>query len=63
MDDAEVLEFSQVGHSGAPAGAAAVLELGGRDTGSHDHMVTESLIRGFYTRYRDIMGLGQRADA
>ena len=63
VDDAEVLEFSQVGHSAAPAGAAAVLELGGRDTGSHDHMVTESLIRGFYTRYRDIMGLGQRADA
>ncbi len=62
VDDAEVLEFSQVGHWGAPAGAAAVLELGGRDTGSHDHMVTESLIRGFYTRYRDIMGLGQRAD-
>ena len=55
VDDAEVLEFSQIGLSGAPDDAAAVLELGGSDTGSHDHMVTESLIRGFYTRYRDIM--------
>ncbi len=63
VDDAEVLEFSQVGLSGAPGDEAAVLELGGSDTESHDHMVTESLIRGFYTRYRDIMGLGRRADA
>ncbi len=59
VDDAEVLEFSQVGLSGAPGDAAAVLELGGRDTGSHDHMVTESLIRGFYARYRDIMDMAQ----
>ena len=63
VDDAEVLDFSQVGLSGAPGDEAAVLELGGSDTESHDHMVTESLIRGFYTRYRDIMGLGRRADA
>ena len=63
VDDAEVLEFSQAGHSDAPGGAAAVLELGGRDTDSHDHMVTESLIRGFYVRYRDIMGMGQGTGA
>ena len=63
VDDAEVLEFSQVGLSGAPGDAAVVLELGGHDTGSHDHMVTESLIRGFYARYRDIMDMAQGTGA
>lgn len=56
LDDTEVLEFSQAGIAAHPASAAAVLELGGRGTESTDHMVTEAPIRGFYHRYRDIMG-------
>ncbi len=56
LDDAEALEFSQLGLSAAPDGAAAVLEIDGRDAQSGDCLVTEALIRGFYMRYRDIMG-------
>lgn len=59
LDDAEALEFSQVGLSGSHVGDAAVLEIGGTDCESNDHLVTESLIRGFYMRYRDIMGHGK----
>ena len=35
----------------------AVVEMGGRDFEDTDHMVTESMIRGFYSGYRKIMGL------
>jgi salicylate 5-hydroxylase large subunit len=59
LDDAEALEFSQVGLSGSSAGDAAILEIGGTDCESNDHLVTESLIRGFYMKYRDIMGHGK----
>jgi salicylate 5-hydroxylase large subunit len=59
LDDAEALEFSQVGLSGSHVGDAAVLEIGGKDCESNDHLVTESLIRGFYMRYRDAMGHGK----
>ena len=56
LDDAEALEFSQQGLEGAAEDATAVLEIGGKGAESNDHLVTESLIRGFYIRYRDIMG-------
>ena len=59
LDDAEALEFSQVGLRGSHVGDAAVLEIGGTDCESNDHLVTESLIRGFYMRYRDAMGYGK----
>ncbi len=63
VDDAEVIEFSQLGMNGAPADETVVLELGGRDTDSQDHMVTETLIRGFYQHYRAIMGMDRGAGA
>ena len=56
LDDAEALEFSQQGLEGAAEDATAVIEIGGKGAESNDHLVTESLIRGFYIRYRDIMG-------
>lgn len=59
LDDAEALEFSQRGLEGSPDDAAAVLEIGGSGAESNDHLVTESLIRGFYMRYREIMGFEQ----
>lgn len=62
LDDAEALEFSQTGISGSSVGDASVLEIGGTDCESNDHLVTESLIRGFYMRYRDIMGYGKSGD-
>ena len=55
LDDTEVLEFSQAGIAGTETGAAAVLDLGGRDIESTDHLITEAPIRGFYQRYRELM--------
>jgi anthranilate 1,2-dioxygenase large subunit/salicylate 5-hydroxylase large subunit len=55
IDDNEVLAISQAGAMGAPS-SAAVLEAG-EGTGSADHMLTESAIRGFYQYYRTIMGV------
>jgi salicylate 5-hydroxylase large subunit len=56
VDDSEMMELGQRGVASAPE-ARAVLELGGRDTESADHMVTESAVRGFYRHYREVMGL------
>ena len=50
-DDGEVIEFSQQGFEQHPAGHA-VAELGGRDVGETEHMVTETLIRGMYAYWR-----------
>ncbi len=56
VDDSEMMELGQRGVASAPEGLA-VLELGGRDCASTDHMVTESAVRGFYRHYREVMGL------
>ena len=56
LDDAEALEFSQIGVDGAAPEHTAVLDLGGRDAESGDHLVTEGMIRGFYHCYRQMMG-------
>jgi salicylate 5-hydroxylase large subunit len=55
-DDSEVMEATQFGVSKYP-NEKAVVEMGGRDFEDTDHMVTESMIRGFYSGYRKIMGL------
>jgi len=53
-DDGEVIEFSQESFDSFPAGEA-VVELGGRDVADTEHMVTETLIRGMYRYWRDVM--------
>ncbi len=53
-DDGEVIEFSQTGFQSKP-GHRAVVELGGREVGDSDHMVTETLIRGMYRYWREVM--------
>ena len=53
-DDGEVIEFSQSGFESKPFHRALV-ELGGRDVGDTDHMVTETLIRGMYRYWREVM--------
>jgi salicylate 5-hydroxylase large subunit len=53
-DDGEVIEFSQQGFESKPF-HRAVAELGGRDVGDTEHMVTESLIRGMYRYWREVM--------
>lgn len=54
-DDGEVIEMQQLGFKQNDEGEA-ISELGGRDIGSSDHMVTETLIRGMYGYYRKVMG-------
>ena len=54
-DDGEVIEMQQHGFA-ARDDYTTISELGGRDVGSSDHMVTETLIRGMYRYYREVMG-------
>jgi salicylate 5-hydroxylase large subunit len=53
-DDGEVIEFSQQAFESCRDGVA-LAELGGRDIGPTEHMVTETLIRGMYRYWRDVM--------
>jgi salicylate 5-hydroxylase large subunit len=53
-DDGEVIEFSQQSFESKPF-HRAVAELGGHDVGNAEHMVTETLIRGMYRYWREVM--------
>jgi salicylate 5-hydroxylase large subunit len=53
-DDGEVIEFSQQAFETRPDHRMLV-ELGGREAGDTDHMVTETLIRGMYEYWRKVM--------
>jgi salicylate 5-hydroxylase large subunit len=54
-DDGEVIEFVQQAFEANPQ-ARTVSELDGRDVKATDHMVTETLIRGMYGYWRQVMG-------
>jgi salicylate 5-hydroxylase large subunit len=53
-DDGEVIEFSQQAFE-TKSNHRTLAELGGRDVGETDHMVTETLIRGMYEYWRKVM--------
>ena len=53
-DDGEVIEFSQQGFEQKPY-HRTLAELGGRTVEDTDHMVTETLIRGMYQYWREVM--------
>ena len=53
-DDGEVIELSQKGFVQKPF-HRTLAELGGREVGDADHMVTETLIRGMYEYWRKVM--------
>ena len=53
-DDGEVIELSQKGFEQKPF-HRTLAELGGREVGDTDHMVTETLIRGMYEYWRKVM--------
>jgi salicylate 5-hydroxylase large subunit len=55
-DDGEVIELSQRAFL-QDDGGYTVCELGGREVGNTEHMVTETLIRGMYRYYREVMEL------
>ncbi|GAA4340541.1 aromatic ring-hydroxylating dioxygenase subunit alpha [Pigmentiphaga soli] len=56
IDDSEVLAMMQPSVNAAPD-SVQVVEMGGRDVSPQETMVTETLIRGFYSYYREKMGL------
>ena len=58
-DDGEVIEFSQQAFDSKPQ-HRALAELGGREVGETDHMVTETLIRGMYEYWRKVMEAPER---
>jgi salicylate 5-hydroxylase large subunit len=53
-DDGEVIEFSQQSYDSRP-GHRTLVELGGDEIGEADHQVTETLIRGMYRYWREVM--------
>ena len=53
-DDGEVIEHSQSAFESKPF-HRALAELGGHEVGDTDHMVTETLIRGMYRYWREVM--------
>ena len=55
-DDGEVIEQSQRGFT-QDQEFVALCELGGTEIASSDHMVTETLIRGMYRYWREVMEL------
>ena len=55
-DDGEVIEFAQQAFA-AHEQARTLSELDGRDVKATDHMVTETLIRGMYRYWRQVMAL------
>ena len=54
-DDGEVIEFSQQAFESKPF-HRTLAELGGREVEDTEHMVTETLIRGMYRYWREVMG-------
>ena len=55
-DDGEVIEFSQ-NNFDVNGARSTLAELGGREVGDTEHMVTETLIRGMYSYWREVMAL------
>ena len=53
-DDGEVIELSQMGFEQKPS-HRTLAELGGTGVEDTDHMVTETLIRGMYRYWREVM--------
>ncbi|MGB8415897.1 aromatic ring-hydroxylating dioxygenase subunit alpha [Paraburkholderia sp.] len=53
-DDGEVIEFSQSSFESRPF-HRALAELGGHEVADTDHMVSDTLIRGMYRYWREVM--------
>ena len=56
LEDGEAVEIVQRAVEGDPR-AASFIEMGGRDVGDVDHMITETGVRAMWGAYRDLMGL------
>jgi phenylpropionate dioxygenase-like ring-hydroxylating dioxygenase large terminal subunit len=61
IEDSEAIELVQRALEGEGGAGDGVVALGGRDTGSQEHLVTEGAIRGFWKGYRELMGFAVAA--
>lgn len=57
LEDGIVTNLVHRGIEGSKHGDTAVVELGGSDTASADHRVTENCVRGFWKGWRETMGI------
>jgi anthranilate 1,2-dioxygenase large subunit len=56
VDDSEVLDFVQRSLT-TSIPSAGVVQLGGAEMGTTDHLISEAAIRSLYQHYREVMGL------
>ena len=56
LEDNEAMKFVQDGLRKSQA-ASAVIELGGIEEGTSNHLITEAAIRSLYRHWREVMGL------
>jgi anthranilate 1,2-dioxygenase large subunit len=61
IEDSEAIELVQRALEGEGGVGSGVVALGGRDTASQDHLVTEGTIRAFWKGYRELMGFAVAA--
>ena len=57
LEDNEAMKFVQDGLTKSSREMAGVVELGGREEGTSETLITEAAIRSMYRYYRDVMGL------
>ncbi len=57
LEDNEAMKFVQDGIRKSAEEKAGLLELGGREEGSSETLITEAAIRSMYRYWRDVMGL------
>jgi anthranilate 1,2-dioxygenase large subunit len=62
IEDSEAIELVQRALEGEGGDGSGLVALGGRETLSQDHLVTEASIRGFWQGYRKLMGFPVRAE-
>ena len=58
MEDGEAIELVQRAVEQAPD-KASVIDLGGKETANEENLLTESMVRSFWSGYRDMMGFGR----
>jgi anthranilate 1,2-dioxygenase large subunit len=57
MEDGEAIELVQRSVREA-TGETSVIDLGGKERGNEENLITESMVRSFWAGYRDLMAFG-----
>ena len=56
IEDVEALELLQAAIAKGEDRTHSLIEMGGREVGDQEHVMTEGAIRGLWKGYRDMMG-------